>query len=565
MPSTSTRLPFAAQLFPGSRRSLVTASVVQSSNITRAPNLRWTKIEGPVHETLIRELQKMYWGGVKRELLHILLTLRKWQQMEFAGTTLVDEKMTLFKALILLSIMVRRWRKAEQVPWKQALADMGKDMDADWKSSNIKMEIRVNLADRKSYSIIERRARMLLQNADHFDAQSASIQFVDACSRGAKKSSRSRKQEMKKLKLSMSTSLLSVKPATETIITAIRFSSSPTNTAFYKSIHKEESQSICRCSTVPKIDQDGSFRDLFPVHADEKHRGSGVTPGIKCGLLNPGTLVAESKYQCMLSKHEKQVSLDDQRRLNEIEKQKRLDKEEMIGKLKITGMKTVNQKSLVDEKQRVAEGGQSTVLEEEEADEDVPFFMRKFTNRYPFGNVHVALRVGPLIIESGVEHVRGALIMSRDPSNLQVLRDSDKDIEYSLALNGDTERSLHSQYRTDRKPKRYKAIMKQVVGGTFSGLSNTSLEDSIVTALLRESRRNFDLSPSDEERMLQRSVDRIHVLVTQLVGPRIEVYLQSVASKLLDPATNLHWNFHSNNCQNFCDSLSLTKIFLAAL
>lgn len=105
MPSTSTRLPFAAQLFPGSRRSLVTASVVQSSNITRAPNLRWTKIEGPVHETLIRELQKMYWGGVKRELLHILLTLRKWQQMEFAGTTLVDEKMTLFKALILLSIM----------------------------------------------------------------------------------------------------------------------------------------------------------------------------------------------------------------------------------------------------------------------------------------------------------------------------------------------------------------------------------------------------------------------------------------------------------------------------
>lgn len=202
---------------------------------------------------------------------------------------------------------------------------------------------------------------LICLRSDHFDAQSASIQFVDACSRGAKKSSRSRKQEMKKLKLSMSTSLLSVKPATETIITAIRFSSSPTNTAFYKSIHKEESQSICRCSTVPKIDQDGSFRDLFPVHADEKHRGSGVTPGIKCGLLNPGTLVAESKYQCMLSKHEKQVSLDDQRRLNEIEKQKRLDKEEMIGKLKITGMKTVNQKSLVDEKQRVAEGGQSTV------------------------------------------------------------------------------------------------------------------------------------------------------------------------------------------------------------
>jgi hypothetical protein len=42
-------------------------------------------------------------------------------------------------------------------------------------------------------------------------------------------------------------------------------------------------------------------------------------------------------------------------------------------------------------------------LEENEADEDVPFFMRKFTNRYPFGNVHMALRIGPLIIENGVD------------------------------------------------------------------------------------------------------------------------------------------------------------------
>jgi len=117
--------------------------------------------------------------------------------------------------------------------------------------------------------------------------------------------------------------------------------------------------------------------------------------------------------------------------------------------------------------------------------------------------------------------VRGALITSRDPPNLQVLRDSGRDIDYSLALNGDSERSLHYQYRTEtdekgqkmsRKPKRYKAIMKQVVGGVFSGLSGSVLEDEIVAALLRESQRKFDLSPSDEERLLERSTNRLHNL-----------------------------------------------------
>ena len=129
------------------------------------------------------------------------------------------------------------------------------------------------------------------------------------------------------------------------------------------SIHKDESQKICRCSTVPQINMDGSFRELFPVDALDSHRGSAATKGIKCGLLNLGTLVAEAKYQGMLSKHEKQVNLGDQKRLNEIEEQKRFDNEENFVNLgkKVKGMKMANQKSLVDESDRVAEGGESAV------------------------------------------------------------------------------------------------------------------------------------------------------------------------------------------------------------
>lgn len=35
-------------------------------------------------------------------------------------------------------------------------------------------------------------------------------------------------------------------------------------------------------------------------------------------------------------------------------------------------------------------------------DDDIPLFFRRHTEKYPFGNVHMALRVGPLVLENGV-------------------------------------------------------------------------------------------------------------------------------------------------------------------
>lgn len=167
-----------------------------------------------------------------------------------------------------------------------------------------------------------------------------------------------------------------------------------------ESITKDQSLKICRCGTVLHIQSDGSRRRLFPVNQLDNHRGTDATKkGIKCGLLNVGMLVAEAKYDGMLSKQEKQVDLTDQKRLD----QKRKDEETLFLKGKAPKFGVSQQQSLVDTNQRVAEGGNSTMLDEQEADEDIPFFLRKFTNKYPFGNVHMALRVGPLIIENGVE------------------------------------------------------------------------------------------------------------------------------------------------------------------
>jgi hypothetical protein len=63
--------------------------------------------------------------------------------------------------------------------------------------------------------------------------------------------------------------------------------------------------------------------------------------------------------------------------------------------------------------------------------------------------------------------------------------------------------------------------MKQAAGGAFSGLSNELLEEKIIDALLHESHRRFDMSPSDEEAMLEQSTDKIVALLKRLIGPRI--------------------------------------------
>jgi hypothetical protein len=168
------------------------------------------------------------------------------------------------------------------------------------------------------------------------------------------------------------------------------------------SIGVADGQRICRCGTVRHIDSDGHARKLFPVDKADHHRGSKKEKTIKCGLLNLGTLVAEAKFHGMLSKHEKQIDLIDQERNDKARERKRKLEEAKSARPQGTALNVARQTSLVDSGKRVAEAGISTSFEEG-ADEDVPLFLRKFVDKYPFGNVHMALRIGPLIIENGVQ------------------------------------------------------------------------------------------------------------------------------------------------------------------
>ena len=173
-----------------------------------------------------------------------------------------------------------------------------------------------------------------------------------------------------------------------------------------KTVNPAASRNICRCSTVPHFDASGRSRSLFPVGKEEKHLDVGGTGSIQCGLLKLPELVALAKYdgmQTMLGKRSKPGKAKQLK----MEKKKDVKIEQERDATKVTEsrrfqLKKITSFSLVDAKQRTATSSATTVFEEAEADRDIPLFFRKYTEKYPFGNVHMALRVGPLLIENGV-------------------------------------------------------------------------------------------------------------------------------------------------------------------
>lgn len=109
--------------------------------------------------------------------------------------------------------------------------------------------------------------------------------------------------------------------------------------------------------------------------------------------------------------------------------------------------------------------------------------------------------------------------------------------------------------------------MKQVVGGAFSGLFNLGVEDDIIDTLVRESSQLVEegLSFSEKQMLLDQCTTRLLVKLKDYLGSRVETYLASIASRLLEPETELKWHYQSNNCQKFCDNLIDRNLFGALL
>ena len=61
-----------------------------SAHVGNGTDLDWTPIPNP-QQALLRELKKLYWDGVRRELIDIIFTLKTWQHEDFEKVALSDE------------------------------------------------------------------------------------------------------------------------------------------------------------------------------------------------------------------------------------------------------------------------------------------------------------------------------------------------------------------------------------------------------------------------------------------------------------------------------------------
>lgn len=69
------------------QRRVAAAASLHISNDT---SLEWTSIPNP-QQALLQELELLYWNGVRRELMEIVLALKTWQHEDFEKVTLSDE------------------------------------------------------------------------------------------------------------------------------------------------------------------------------------------------------------------------------------------------------------------------------------------------------------------------------------------------------------------------------------------------------------------------------------------------------------------------------------------
>ena len=136
----------------------------------------------------------------------------------------------------------------------------------------------------------------------------------------------------------------------------------------------QRSRELCKCSTVSRFDQNGSHVALYPIDPLAKHRKA--TQGYsKCRLSLLPQLVIEERYRALIE------SLESRKRTNN-------------GPLKN-----------LPQTQKAVNGPifKLGAALDEALDADVALPLKRYANRFPFGNTHISLMVGPLIIENGAE------------------------------------------------------------------------------------------------------------------------------------------------------------------
>lgn len=555
---------------------------------------------GPAALHLRDEMLKMYWAGVRRELPGILLSLETWQSGKHADPlpdeedahlhgydTFVDQVSNTSRHFAHRYSAAKVAADTTSRPsYATSLQERGWDLYAQTHSASIKGEIRRLLDSEKRATsmqgksgLLRRRAAMLLQAAQFLDIDKVieyrrAEDLVDMSA--SKRPAHAQLAVVSYDETSMpvfgpqlcSECWASIRGPyfrslqdEKTAVCEDCYMDKHYEDASFTKVHKHSildeavppnvSQAICNCLTVQRTDGAGDPRALFPVDpncTNGRHLNQEGKPGRpRCGLFSLTEMVAEAKFATTRLPRDKEVTLAQARLEHEKEVAERQKEERQ------RNPRTAATGTFPNAANPVATISNVGV----EVYDEIP--TSDLGEDMAHGNIHMALRFGPLLIENGVANTDdGALITSRDLPNLGVHDDAtmgDGSAQYSLLVAGRSDRLVSSQ-NIQRSRKRYLAVMKQVVGGAFCGFLDQEAEDRIVDSLIAESGGVTEPTEKSGSRVpTEESVSRLLEELQEYLGPRVSTYIDAIASRLADPSVDLCWDRISNACPAFCDRL----------
>ncbi|KAJ3546271.1 hypothetical protein NM208_g1638 [Fusarium decemcellulare] len=532
------------------------------------------KLVGAASKKLKQEILKMYWKGVRDELTTILLSLHRWQTEPSFSEPLPDENVDGnnlvrgYKAFI-KNVSVHPWfaDKYRGQPPGDTVEDM--------------------LLATEPVGLWQKRALMLLQSAQFLDIDNLfeyrrpGIRLLNwNLPLWKRMSSPQLDLEIVKNRPSFyarrcsechrpirSSSYHHIQQETRVLCETCFRKSPDRETGQYRKRYKtcclpsqlthKEVAELCHCDDRHNDNEEGSegSESRWPLGLEAKGR---------CWLFALNRQIADKKHRgtsetIIESKSTKEIEALGQKAVDKMNRSKK----STGGTEKLPNLNSETGYPLNFNTSR----GKALSIEE------VPLYLRSHKRNYPFGNVHVALRFGPLTFENGINGTNGVIISTRDPPQLQESEDAPS-IRTSLEL---TEKNLETQTdspkcswtrtvyqrQRPRDTKRFKAMAKQIVGGAFCGFIDRNTELEIAEILIREA---DDLMLAGikyklRQDFIKSATDRVFKKVRDYLFSRVERYVESIVHCLLDPEVALHWDAKENSCQTFCDNIINTKTF----
>ncbi|OKL57187.1 hypothetical protein UA08_07335 [Talaromyces atroroseus] len=526
-------------------------------------------------------LEEMYWEGARDELENIIRTLAIWQQPTFADVSVPDEDDDFVHGFDTFvdqrGLAKMDWTPDQPSTYLSSLKDAAMDRKAEYISSKIKSSVRKTLEAMPTFTRREKRVWMLLQAAGFLDIE----KLID----GGPAAKKEKRPVVPQLDFSRDRPLdfypmHCANTQCNAIITGSMFVSEDPKEPrvvcegcylrfFYgkesyikrykhcvlsEAITPEESRKICSCQQVAHFDEDNNPLPLFPVDSSAPH----VAVRGTCQLCKLDDIVGIAKYNALrkatgVKETKKERKLNSAMHAIIMLETPRPPEKSVLSKFRQSS------KFGHDRLDHLTPGSttSTTVVTNPQADPDVPMFFKEYIDENPFANVHVRLRIGPLIIANGVLHTEdGAIVTLREaPVYHRRLSLSDKG-KRSLMVTGSKEQKQWQHIHLGPRLTNYRAVLKQVVGAPFSGLLPQDDERALVCEILDASK-----SLSGQGTDLKEVLERLLELLMTMIGSRVKIYLSSIAERLWCPTTRLAWNSTHNNCQQFCDSLIDHNIF----